>query len=97
MNPIIRTTLGAIYLAATIVLAICGISLWRTHCEGFGCTGVGIAWLAWCVIYAVVFGFGCFSYIKQSGPLKKTMLVVLVLQGLGAVSLAAYWAYRSAA
>ncbi len=96
-RPAVRVALAAAYFAATIILAACGIGLWRTRCEGFGCTGLGIAWLAWGALCAVVFGFGCFSHFRQSGQLRRIMRVVLALQALGVVSLVAHWIHRGTA
>lgn len=90
-SPLVRYGLAAAYLAMAMALAACGVRLWHITCEGFGCTGVGIAWLAWSVVGAAVFGLGWFSHGKQSGQLRKLVFAALLLQACIGLVLVGYW------
>ena len=39
--------LAVAYIAFVGGLIAWAVDIWNLRCEGFGCTGVGIAWLAW--------------------------------------------------
>lgn len=93
----IRAISALAYAAAAIFLMFLAIRLWRTSCEGFGCTGVGIGWLAWCVVYAAAFGIGCFACLKQLGRARRIMLLGLGLQSLAGVLLFFHWLHRGVA
>ena len=45
-NPTSKT-LAVAYIAFVGALIAWAVDIWRLRCEGFGCTGVGVAWLAW--------------------------------------------------
>jgi hypothetical protein len=53
----ISLALGA-FVASVLALALAGVALWRLRCEGFGCVGIGVAWLAWVAIFMVVLAGG---------------------------------------
>lgn len=91
---VVRVGLACAYLALFLALTIWGVDLWRTYCESFSCAGLGIAWLLWSAIYALVFGLGLLSYFKQSGKLKRILFSTLWVQALSATSLFVYWASR---
>ena len=50
--------LVVLHLLGWAALALVGVGLWRTYCEGFGCIGLEIAWMAWAVAYAALLALG---------------------------------------
>lgn len=46
--------LVGLYVVLVAALLAAAVAIWRLHCEGFGCMGVGVAWVAWVAVYAVV-------------------------------------------
>jgi len=38
---------ASLYVAAVLALGVCAVLIWRMRCEGFGCMGIGVAWVAW--------------------------------------------------
>lgn len=48
-----RVAVGALEVS-TLGLAAAAVWILRLYCEGFGCVGVGAAWVAWTTAYAVV-------------------------------------------
>ena len=88
--------LTAIYGAGALALALSGIRLWRTYCENFGCIGVGIAWFAWAVGYALLLVVGLFALRLQRGSVRVVLRIALVVQAFSGVLLLGYWAVRTA-
>jgi hypothetical protein len=39
--------LAVAYIAFVGALIAWAVDIWHLRCEGFGCTGVGVAWLGW--------------------------------------------------
>lgn len=80
-----------IYVVIFIALAVFGLSLWGSYCEGFGCMGKGVAWVAWVFCYLFAFGLG---YVTQSycwGVGRKLISYALVVQVMAGVALLIYW------
>lgn len=84
----------AIGLAALLVSAV---AIFRTFCEGFGCLGIGILWMAWAGAYVawLLLGFIVQARKKRkpddprgSSPLVRRLLVGQILLG---VALLLYW------
>lgn len=50
--------LVGLYVVLVAALLTAALAIGRLHCEGFGCMGVGVAWVAWVVAYAVVLVVG---------------------------------------
>ena len=46
------------FVASVVALAFAGVAVWRLRCEGFGCVGIGVAWLAWVAVFVVVLASG---------------------------------------
>lgn len=91
-------TTGAVVLqvASVLVLAVLGIGLWRSRCEGFGCIGTGIAWMAWGVAYLVALVNGQVARYTYRGRGQRVVVYVLWLQWLAGGVLVAYWAVQQA-
>lgn len=65
-----RLLLAYAYLALAAAAALAALYLWRSPCEGFGCTGLGIAWAAWvCVMYLPALALG--YVVKARPPLPR--------------------------
>jgi len=89
---------AVVYLALVGVLIAGAVGIWRIHCEGFGCTGVGIAWFAWVALFvpSLVIGLVLRTLSSLGASLKKIVMLALWLQvGTGAVLLA-LWLSKSA-
>jgi len=91
----VSTTL-LVLVAALLASAAYALQL---RCEGFACTGVGILWLAWAVVYFVVVTL-CLAVRKTlpAGSVSRRLvsLGTLGLLILGLVLLG-YWQFRNAA
>lgn len=72
--------LVGLYLIAVAALLAAAVAIWRLHCEGFGCMGVGVAWFAWVIGFVVVLGVGAIARSKAAP-----------LAGFGLASRAAWW------
>lgn len=91
--------LAALYIVSVFVLAVAAIAIWRLRCEGFGCTGVGIAWLGWVAVYlvALIAGVAVRARPDLGARLARASSAALVFQVVLGVGLALVWASRSAA
>ncbi len=49
----ISLAIGA-FVVSVLALALAAVAIWRLHCEGFGCVGIGVAWFAWVAAFVVV-------------------------------------------
>lgn len=90
--------LVSVYIAAVLMLAWAAVGIWRLRCEGFGCTAIGVAWIAWAAAFFVVLVVGLIARNKTAsvagfGPAAKIALWLQLLTG--ACALAA-WVYASA-
>lgn len=86
--------LAATYAVGALALALSGIRLWRTYCENFGCIGVGIAWFAWAIGYALLLLVGALALRLQQGRARMLLRMGLVAQGVAGALLLGYWAIR---
>jgi hypothetical protein len=87
-----------VYLALVGVLTVAAVGIWRIRCEGFGCTGVGIAWFAWVALFvpSLVIGLVLRTLSSLGASLAKLANVALWFQvGTGAVLLV-LWVSKSA-
>lgn len=73
-----RLLVGAYALLVAGLLAG-ALAIRGLHCEGFGCMGIGVAWFAWVVGYAVVLGVGLLARARAGAT------------GLGWFCRAAWW------
>lgn len=83
--------LVVLHLLGWVALALFGVVLWHTYCEGFGCIGLGIAWMAWVVAYAVLLALGLGLWRRPDAGLRRLRNAALVSQLLAGLSLLAYW------
>lgn len=60
-----KTLLG-LYVISVLVLLAAAVSIWRLHCESFGCMGVGVAWFGWVIGFFIVLGVGLLARIKTA-------------------------------
>lgn len=88
-----RKVLALLYLAAVPALAAAALYLGQLRCEGFGCTGVGVAWVAWVMAYVPVLGLGAVlvSGTAAPGPLPRLAKAALWLQLAVGLAAAALW------
>ena len=91
--------MASLFFAAAAALLFGALALLRTACEGFGCTGVGIAWLTWAAVYAptLLFGLVVRSRIKGApGWSAFTTGAAISLAFLG-LALLIFWGSYNAA
>ena len=89
--------LAVVYLALVGALVAGAVGIWRIRCEGFGCTGVGVAWLAWVAFFvpSLVIGLVLRTLSSLGASLAKLMNLALWFQvGVGA-ALLVLWASKS--
>lgn len=86
---------AAVYWLGASVLAVAGTRLWRTYCENFGCIGVGIAWFAWALGYAVLLLVGWSALSAQRDGARVVLGSALLLQALAGAVLLGYWAIHT--
>ena len=94
-----KVSLSVGFLVVATALTILAAVAFRLHCEGFGCTGVGIVWLAWVAIYApvLVAGFALRLVLPSRTVIKTAVTTGLAgLAALGA-ALGCYWLLHNAA
>lgn len=89
--------LAVLYVGGWLALACYGVGLWRMYCEGFGCMGIGIAWLAWSAGYVMLLAVGCWAYRAQAANTKRFLRYVLIGQAAAGAVLVGYWAVYAAA
>lgn len=88
--------LVALHLLGWVALALFGVELWRTYCEGFGCIGQGIAWMAWAVAYAALLALGLGLWRRPDAGLRRLRNGALVSQLVAGLGLLAYWLVQRA-
>jgi hypothetical protein len=54
----LKLVLSGVFVAGAGALVVFAAYVLRLRCEGFGCTGIGIAWLAWAGVYVPVLALG---------------------------------------
>ena len=92
---IVGNVVAFLYVATYGTLIFLGIQLWRTYCEGFGCTGIGIAWFAWSVAYVVVLIVGLVAHGMHRGVGRRVFRYGLASQLVAGAVLLAYWAAKA--
>ena len=88
--------LVVLHLLGGAALALFGVGLWRTYCEGFGCIGLGIAWMAWAVAYAALLALGLGLWRRPDAGLRRLRNAALVSQLVAGLGLLAYWLVQRA-
>ncbi len=89
-----RLFVGAYVLLVAGLLAG-ALAIRGLHCESFGCMGIGVAWFAWVVGYAVVLGVGLLARARTgaTGPGRFYRAAWWLQLATGAVLLA-LWAFK---
>ncbi len=95
---LVTLAIGA-FVTSVLALALAAAAIWRLRCEGFGCVGIGVAWLAWAAAFVVVLVGGL---VLRSWPSRGKSGAVaingaLVVQGILALVAIAAWLAKSAA
>lgn len=86
------------YIAAVGALLFGAAAIFRIRCEGFGCSGLGIAWFAWVALFLPSLGLGLIlaSLSSLGAPLARATRLALWLQGATGAVLFVLWAARNA-
>jgi len=86
------------FLLAAVALSFSAALVFRLRCEGFGCTGVGIAWMAWLAVYVPVFVLGTVlrSALPKATPARLAVSIGLVVLAMLGVGLGCYWLLHNA-
>ncbi|ARN21830.1 hypothetical protein [Piscinibacter gummiphilus] len=68
-------TLAILHALLVAALLMSAAYVWHLRCEGFGCTGIGVAWFAWAVIFLLVsvLGFGA-GRLARARPLARQVV-----------------------
>jgi hypothetical protein len=91
-----RLLLRAAALAHALI--VCGLiasalDLRNVSCESAGCTGLGVAWLAWAATFGVLLGVGALLRTRvPMGRLRRLVHFMWWLQWLAGAALVAEWA-----
>lgn len=93
----ISLAVGA-FVASVLALALAGVAISRLRCEGFGCVGIGVAWLAWVAVFVVVLasGLGLLSRRELSQFGTRATKGALIGQAILALVAIAAWLAKSA-
>jgi hypothetical protein len=91
----LKRWLAVLYLLSAAATGLSAMALWHLRCEGFGCTGVGIGWMAWgVVLYLPSLALG--SVAAQHGPPQapgaKAVPSALNAQWVLGLGLLVHWA-----
>lgn len=90
--------LVAVYALLVAALVAGAAAVWGLRCESFGCMGLGVAWFAWALCYAVVLGIGLLVRGKAGAThLGRIRQSAWWLQLLTGAALLALWAVKHAA
>lgn len=92
------STLAAASAQSAAVVFLIALALWSAtkYCEGIGCLGVGIVWMFWAMVYAVVLVTGLLLTRRTRGHdsvARVVRLAVWVQIATGMVAVA-YWILR---
>lgn len=94
MRPTLANSLAVAYLLLTVGLLAFAVSIWNLRCEGFGCMGIGVAWMAWggCFCPILIAGLIARAQSGLNPRLACAVLWTLGLQGLVGLGLGFAWA-----
>jgi hypothetical protein len=90
--------LAVVYIVFVGALLVGAAGIWRIRCEGFGCTGVGIAWFAWVAVFVpgLVVGLVLRRLSSPGASLAKFAKLALWAQLTTGVALFALWISKNA-
>lgn len=89
--------LHAGYALLAAAVAAGALWAWRLRCEGYGCVGVGIVWMAWAaLLFAPVLLLGLVLALKRGprGRLARATRGLLGAQVALGLGLLAWWALQ---
>jgi hypothetical protein len=91
--------LAVVYIAFVGILIFGAVGIWRIRCEGFGCTGVGIAWFAWVAFFitSLAVGFVIHTLSSLGATLAKLTKFALWFQVATGAALFVLWVSKNAA
>ena len=89
---------ASLFVAVAAALLFGAVALLRTRCEGFGCTGVGIVWLAWAFAYVptLLCGIVVRGRLKGAPGWSAFITAAVISFALLGLSLLVYWAAHHA-
>lgn len=92
---LLQGLLLALFVMLSLLMFGGALFTWRLRCEGFGCVGIGIVWMAWAVLVAVclVLGLSLQASLKTRLPAGAQRLLRLTLWAEGGLTagLLIYW------
>jgi len=91
--------LGISYVLLVAGVMASALYLWHLRCEGFGCTGIGIAWLGWAAaVYLPVGLAGLFARNRAAlgAGLSKAVRLAAWAHGALGAGLLIYFVARPA-
>ena len=95
---LLQGLLLALFVMLSLLMFGSAFFTWRLRCEGFGCMGIGIVWMAWAVLVAVclVLGLSLQASLKTRLPAGAQRLLRLTLWAEGGLTagLLIYWMLR---
>jgi hypothetical protein len=95
----IRVALSTALLVIVAALLVTAGYALQLRCEGFGCSGIGILWVAWAVVYLVALAL-CLT-VRTALPAGSFIRRLISFASLGLVILGlvllAYWQVKNAA
>lgn len=95
-RQVVAYVLAVLYATAYGGLVFLALKLLRMRCEGFGCTGIGIAWIALIAVYVVVVIVGFIARGMHTGAVRLALGYGLLSQVVAGLALFAYWSMRAA-
>ena len=95
MRPALANALAVAYLLLVAGLLSFAMSIWNLRCEGFGCMGIGVAWVA-CYCPTLIAGLIARAQSGLNLRLASAVLWTLGLQGLAGIGLGLAWAVHRA-
>jgi hypothetical protein len=94
-----KRALSALFVLATITLLVTAFLAFRIRCEGFGCMGVGIVWMAWVAAYVLVLVASVVlrATLPRATRLRGAVSIASFALWLLGAALFLYWALQRAA
>lgn len=96
---LVSRVLACVYAGLVAALAAYAVVILRLRCEGFGCTGIGVAWIAWTAIFVLVFFGGVVlrSQTTLGRFVTRMVRASMWIQMIAAAVLVSIWITRQAA
>jgi hypothetical protein len=91
----LKRWLAVLYLLTFAATGLSAMALWHLRCEGFGCMGVGIGWMAWgAALYlpSLALGSVAAQHTPAQAPGAQAAPWALKAQLLLGLGLFVYWA-----